>query len=272
MGKNKAAKKHVTLKAIALSRTIDTRSVCSSLGKSVPLVSTEPVMLNVHPGRRQYLMVLRYGVIVLINNSPIFEHKALSMIQPFLQEPIASPTSEELKITVDSGSGNKVLFDRVIVQKEDENYWQILAMLLAQSVALGFYEEKVEQLLAGFSERLRTMSTLAARILYPKTSEIIGNINQTIALHQDVIANLEILDKPDLTWEGSDLDKLYRNFSSMLELPERIAILEQKLSLLKDHMRTALDIVSARRMEILEIVIIILISLSIIQGLLGFLP
>ncbi|MBI2349978.1 MAG: RMD1 family protein [Deltaproteobacteria bacterium] len=263
----KPTKRHVSLKAIALSRTIDTRTVCSALGKSVPLISSEPIVLNVHPGRKQNLMVLRYGVIVLINNSEIFERKAVSMMQPFLQETLPFQNSEELKITVDPNSQNRVLFNRVIVQKKDDKYWQILAMLLAQSVALEIYEKNVDQLLTHFSERLATLSTLSARILYPKTSEIIKNISQAISLHQDVIGNLEVLDKPDLTWEGSDLDKLYRDFSSMLELPERIAILEQKLSLLKDHMSTALNIVSARRMEILEIVIIILIALSIIQGL-----
>ena len=77
-----------------------------------------------------------------------------------------------------------------------------------------------------------------------------------------------MLDKPDLTWEGMDLDRLYREFLSMLELPERISILGQKLDLLKEHMGTALTIVSARRMEVLEIVIILLITLSILQGLL----
>lgn len=267
---SKSTRKHLTLKAIALSRKIDTRSVSSTLGKSVPLISSEPIVLNVHRGRKQNLTVLKYGVIVLINNSEIFERKAISMIQPFLQEPLPAQSSEELKITIDPNSQNRVLFDRVILQKEDEKYWQILAMLLAQSVALEIYEKNVDQLLAHFSERLVMLSTLTARILYPKTSEIIKNISQTISLHHDVIANLEVLDKPDLTWEGSDLDALYRDFSSMLELPERIAILEQKLSLLKDHMSTALDIVSVRRMEILEVVIIILIALSIIQGLFFF--
>lgn len=267
MPRNRSVKKLVTLKAIALSLTIDSRAVWSTLGRSLPLVSSEPIILNVHPGRRQYLMVLKYGVIVLINNSEIFEQKALSMIQPFLQEPLLSPSSEELKVTVDPNAQNKVLFDRVVVQKEDEKYWQILGMLLAQSVALDFYEKKVDQLSADFSGRLRMSASLLRRILYPKTSEIIANINQTIALHQDIIANLEVLDKPDLTWEGADLDVLYREFSGMLDLPERISILEQKLTLLKEHMRTALDIISARRMEILEIVIIVLIALSIIQGL-----
>lgn len=267
MVKNRSIKKQVIFKALALSRTIDTRSIRSTLGKSLPLISLEPIIFNVHPGRRQYLMVLKYGVVVLINNSETFEQKALSMIQPFLQEPLPAPNSDDLKVVVEPGAQNRVLFDRVIVQREDEKYWQILAMLLAQTVALDFYEKKVDQLLAEFSERLGMSSTLLARILYPKISEIIKNINRTVSLHQDLIANLEVLDKPDLTWEGVDLDRLYRDFSTMLELPERINILEQKLSLLKDHMRAALDIANARRMEILEIVIIILIAVSIIQGL-----
>jgi len=268
VARNRGAKKNVSLKAIGLSLTIDTRGIWSTLGKNFPVVSSEPIMLNVHPGRKQYLMVLKYGVVVLINNSDIFEQKTLSMIRPFLQEPLPAPNSDELRVVVEPSAQNRVLFDRVIVAREDEKYWQILGMLLAQSVALDFYEKKVDQVLADFSGRLRMSTTWLRRILYPKTSEIIANINQTISLHQDIIANLEVLDKPDLTWEGMDLDRLYREFLSMLELPERISILGQKLDLLKEHMGTALTIVSARRMEVLEIVIILLITLSILQGLL----
>jgi uncharacterized Rmd1/YagE family protein len=268
VARNRVARKNVSIKAIGLSLTIDTRGIWSTLGKNFPVVSSEPIMLNIHPGRKQYLMALKYGVVVLINNSDIFEQKTLSMIRPFLQEPLPDPNSDELRVVVEPNAQNRVLFDRVIVAREDEKYWQILGMLLAQSVALDFYEKKVDQVLADFSGRLRMSTTWLRRILYPKTSEIIANINQTISLHQDIIANLEVLDKPDLTWEGMDLDRLYREFLGMLELPERISILGQKLDLLKDHMGTALTIVSARRMEILEIVIILLIAVSILQGLL----
>jgi uncharacterized Rmd1/YagE family protein len=268
VARSNITKKNVSIKAIGLSLTIDARGIWSTLGKNFPLVSSEPIMLNIHPGRKQYLMVLKYGIVVLINNSDIFEQKILTMIRPFLQEPLPAQNSDELKVIVDPNAQNRVLFDRVIVGREDEKYWRILGMLLAQSVALDFYEKKVDQLLADFSGRLRMSATLLRRILYPKTSEIIANINEAISLHQDIIANLEVLDKPDLTWEGSDLDKLYRDFLNMLELPERISILEQKLNLLKEHMGTALTIISARRMEVLEIVIIVLIALSILQGLL----
>ncbi len=225
-------------------------------------------MFAVDAAARRYLMAFKYGVIVLINHCDGFEQEMIETVRPFLQEPLPAPNSDELTVVIDPSAQNQVLFDRVIVTAEDEKYWQILGMLLAQSIALDFYEKKVDQLLAEFSGRLRMSTSWLRRILFPKTSEIIANINETISLHQDIITNLEVLDKPDLTWEGMDLDKLYREFLSMVELPERIAILEQKLNLLKEHMGTALTIVSAQRMEVLEIVIILLIALSILQGLL----
>lgn len=225
-------------------------------------------MFAVDDGARRHLMVLKYGVIVLINHTEQFEKEMIETVRPFLQEPLPAPNSDELAVVIDPGAQNQVLFDRVIVSADDVRYWQILGMLAAQSIALDFYERKVDQVLAEFSRRLRMSTSWLRRILYPKTSEIIANINETISIHQDIVANLEVLDKPDLTWEGMDLDKLYREFLSMVELPERIAILEQKLNLLKEHMGTALTIVTTRRMEVLEIVIILLIALSIVQGLL----
>ncbi len=258
----------IVIKAIGLSLTIDTRGLRASLGKKFPLVSSDPLMFAVDAAARRYLMAFKYGVIVLINHCDGFEQEMIETVRPFLQEPLPAPNSDELTVVIDPSAQNQVLFDRVIVTAEDEKYWQILGMLLAQSIALDFYEKKVDQLLAEFSGRLRMSTSWLRRILFPKTSEIIANINETISLHQDIITNLEVLDKPDLTWEGMDLDKLYREFLSMVELPERIAILEQKLNLLKEHMGTALTIVSAQRMEVLEIVIILLIALSILQGLL----
>jgi len=259
----------IVIKAIELSRTIDTKGVISVLGKHHPIVSLDPVLINVYPGRKQYLLIAKYGVIALINNSETFEQKALTMIQPFLEEPLPVNTSDEMKVVIDPASANKVLFDRVVVRNEDEDYWKILGMLLSQSVGLESYEKKVDQILDDFSVRLKKLSALLSRVFYPKISSIIRSINEAISLHQDIIANLEILDKPELTWEKVDLDNLYRSFSDMLEVPERISVLEKKLDLLKDNMEAALNIASTRRMEILEWVIIVLIALSILQGLLG---
>ncbi len=263
-------KTSIVIKAIEMARTIDIKAVATSIGKRYQIISLDPLFINAYPGRKQYALVEKYGVVVLINNSEVFERNMLSMFQPFFRESLTATNSDEMKVVIDpSAQTNEVLFNRVIIQKEDEDFWKILATLLAQSVGLDSYEKKVDQILDDFTVGLKRPGTAFTRVFYPRTSAITQNINEAITLHQDIIANLGILDKPDAAWNRADLDDLYHDFSVMMEIPDRISVLERKLELLKSSMSAALDIASTRRLEVLEWIIIILIALSIIQGLLG---
>ena len=260
----------LVIKAIETARTIDTKAAAAALGKRYQVISLDPLFINVYPSRKQYVLVEKYGVVVLINNTEGFEKNMLSMLEPYFREPLSEKGSDEMKVVVDPEAGeNKVLFDKVVVQNEDEEVWRIIGMLLAQSVGLDSHEKKIDGILEDFSDRLRDSRTTLPRVFYPRTAATVANIEKTIGLHQDIIANLGILDKPDIAWSRSDLDTLYHKLSEMLEIQDRISILERKLELLKSSMSAALEIATTRRLEVLEWIIIILIALSIIQGLLG---
>lgn len=265
----KKEKREIEIKAIELAKTFEIKEIYSHFRKIFSIISYNPsyIYFVIHPKRRQYLLVLKYGVIVLINNSEIFEKKILSLIEPFIKEKLFY-NFERIKVIVDEKClENKVLFNKVILSREDEKYGEILSILLAQSLALGFYERKIDELLVSFSQILKKLTFTLRRIFSSGISKIIKNIQEAIFLHQNLIANLEVLDKPEAAWEKKEYNQLYFDFSQELELPERIAILEQKISLLKDHMTTILEIGNTRRLEILELIIIILIFISIIQGL-----
>ena len=256
------------IKAIEIAKNFDIKKIYFSLKKMFPVVSYTPnyVYFSIHPKRKQYLLVLSYGVIVLINNSEVFEKKILSLIEKFIKERVTY-NFEKIKVVIDEKNiENKVMFNKILLNRDDEKYGEILSLLLAQSLALEAYEKKIDQLLKEFSLSFQQLAPFFTRIFFPGTSKIIKNIRETILLHQDLIANLEVLDKPETAWEKKEYNDLYFDFSQELELPERIAILEQKISLLKDHTTTILEIANARRLEVLEIIIIILIFISIIQG------
>ncbi|MCX7778748.1 MAG: RMD1 family protein [Patescibacteria group bacterium] len=260
------------IKAIELAKNFEIKEIYTRFRKMFTVISYNPsyIYFAVYPKRKQYLLVLKYGVVVLINNSEIFEKRILSLIEPLIKEK-SLYNFEKIKIVVDTRSlENKVLFDRVILFKEDEKYGEILAILLAQSLALEAYERKVDKLLVEFSQSFQNLAFTLKRIFSPGISKIVTEIQETIFLHQDLIANLEILDKPETAWEKKEYNDLYFDFSQELELPERISILEQKISLLKGNMTTILEIVNARRLEILELIIIILILISVIQGIFYF--
>lgn len=256
------------IKAIEIAKNFEIKEIYSRFRKVFRVISYNPsyIYFVVHPKRKQYLLILKYGVIVLVNNSEIFEKKILSIIEPLVKKE-AFYNFEKIKVIINEKSlENKVLFDRIILSREDEKYGEILAILLAQSLALEAYERKVDKLLIEFSQTFHNLSFTFKRLFSPGISKIINEIQKTISLHQDLIANLEILDKPEAAWEKKEYNDLYFTFSQELELPERISVLEQKISLLKDHMTTILEIINARRLEILELIIIILIFISIIQG------
>ncbi len=264
----KSKKEIREIKAIQIAKSFDIKEIYLHFKKIFSVISYNPsqIYFLVHPKRRQYLLVLSYGVIVLINNSEIFEKKMLSLIQPFVKEKVVY-NFEKIKIVIDERQiENKVLFNKVILSKDDEKYGEILGILLAQSLALENYEKKIDELLIEFLQSFQNLTFTLRRIFSPGISKIVKDIQQAIFLHQDLIANLEILDKPETAWERKDYNDLYFDFSQQLELPERISVLEQKISLLKNHMATILEIINARRMEILEIIIIVLILISIIQG------
>jgi len=256
------------IKAIEIAKSFDIRKIYSHFKKIFPVVSYNPdyVYFIIHPKRKQYLLVLRYGVVVLVNNSEVFEKKIISLIEKFIKEKTFY-NFEKIKVIIDERNlENKVAFDKILLNRDDEKYGEILSILLAQSLALEAYERKVDKLLKEFSLSFQQFAPFFTRIFFPGTSKIIKNIKEAIFLHQDLIANLEVLDKPDTAWEKKEYNDLYFDFSQELELPERIAVLEQKISLLKDHTTTILEIVNARRLEVLELIIIILILISIIQG------
>jgi len=266
-------RKTIKIKAIELAKNFDLKVLYTKVAKNFLLISYTPnyIFLNIYPKRKQYLLIFRYGIAVLINTSEIFEKRILIFLQPFISEPISPQNFEEIKVVINPEVfENKVLFNKVILNQEDEKYYLILGMLLAQALALEAYEKRADELLTEFSSRFQRLVPIINRLLFPGTSSIIRNIQEVTTLHQEIIAKLEVLDKPELTWERKEYDSLYFDFSEELDLGERISVLEQKLSLLKSHMEMALDIISTRRMEILEIVIIILIFLSILQGILGY--
>jgi uncharacterized Rmd1/YagE family protein len=260
-------KYHFVIKALEISQTIDLKGCLSGLGKHYPVIWTDPLMLSLSPKREQYLLVTSYGVIVLTNWSPSFEEKALSILKPFLNKPFSSfANSEEIKVVIDPNQKIRVLFDKIILPFIEEKCLLIISLLLSQSVGLESYEKRVDQLLDVLSQEIGRMSN---RTFSFRTGSLIKNINEIMLLRQELVSNLGILDKPDLTWQDANLDFLYTHFRDSLELTERVKVLSEKFKLLQQNTTTALEIISAQRTQLLDLAIVALFILEIILFLLG---
>lgn len=250
------------IETFEISQTIDLRAALAGLGKHYPVVWTDPLMIAMSARRHQYLILTHYGAVALANASPQLRTKALSLIKPFLRNPLPSISTEDsIKIIVDSDQKIQVLFNKIILPSFEEKFPLIIGMLLCQSAGLESYEKRIDPLLDRLSEE---MNKFEKPLFWLRTAPLKRLINQLMRIHQELITNLGILDKPELIWENQNLDFLYTNFADSLELPERSRVLSEKFKLMHLNTKTTLDLIATVRLEILEIAIIILIALSLI--------
>ncbi|MFN3302011.1 MAG: RMD1 family protein, partial [Patescibacteria group bacterium] len=184
MKEGKIKKETREIKAIQLAKSFEIKEIYLQFKKVFPVISFNPsyIYFVIHPKRKQYLLILRYGVIVLINNSEVFEKKIISSIKPFIKDG-SFYNFERIRVIIDERClENKVLFNKVILSREDEKYWEILSILLAQSLSLESYEKKIDELLIEFSQSFQEFTFSLRRIFSPGISRIIKNIYQTISL------------------------------------------------------------------------------------------
>src|SRR5208282_2899502 len=138
----------------------------------------------------------------------------------------------------------------------------VVALTVAQSAAMEYYERIVDQLFARTSslvERLETHGTVTLR-----TRRLHRFIGEAITNRNEVLSILHLLDKPDATWEDSAMDRIYNDLRAEFDLADRYAALESKLRSIQEALDLVLDVARDRRLVTLEIVVVVLILIEIL--------
>ncbi|MEN9354519.1 MAG: hypothetical protein RL318_1844 [Fibrobacterota bacterium] len=221
-------------------------------------------ILREHEGRSAW--VFSFGAVVFTNCQPHEIHDILSYLAR--HEPALTPgqgTSfndtyalvvSDLEVGLDS--------DQMTVSEFEAWQPEILATVLAKSVALERVEASLDVALDRFEERLERLEK--GRLV---TNDLIlaQDAARILRLEHDSISYLGILDKPDLTWNNAPAEKLYGALSRQFELKDRNDAVRRKSEVLKDINSTFSDLAHARRSTRLEWVVILLIAFEILMAL-----
>ena len=78
---------------------------------------------------------------------------------------------------------------------------------------------------------------------------------------------LHLLDKPDAVWDDPAMDRIYADLRDEFDLGDRFDALEIKLRAVQESLELLLDATRDRRLELLEVAIVLLIVLEIVLGL-----
>jgi uncharacterized Rmd1/YagE family protein len=140
----------------------------------------------------------------------------------------------------------------------------IVALTVAQSAAMEYYERIVDNLFVGVTtqvERLQGKGTVALRL-----RPLHRFIGEAIATRNEVLQVLHLLDKPDETWDDPAMDRIYEDLRAEFDLVDRYAALESKLRSIQEALELVLDVARDRRLVLLEVIVALLILLELLLG------
>ncbi|HLH76380.1 MAG TPA: RMD1 family protein [Candidatus Binataceae bacterium] len=137
----------------------------------------------------------------------------------------------------------------------------VVALTVAQSAAMEYYEGLIEQLFSrtrSLVERLATQGSVPFR-----TRPLHRFIGEAISTRAEVLSVLHLLDKPDATWDDPGMDRIYDDLRGEFDLVDRYTALEMKLRSVQEALELVLDVARDRRLLILELAITLLICLEL---------
>ncbi|MBI2963737.1 MAG: RMD1 family protein [Deltaproteobacteria bacterium] len=142
----------------------------------------------------------------------------------------------------------------------------IVALTVAQSAAMEYYERIVEDL---FERTGRLVELLERRGTVPyRIRPLHRFIGGAVSTRTEVLSVLHLLDKPDAAWDDAAMDRIYDDLRAEFDLADRYAALERKVQSIQEALVLVLDVARDRRMLILEAAIVVLILVEIVLGLL----
>ncbi len=258
--------------AFALPGEVDLNRLAQKLGIARKYRWEEPLLLNLadlsaasreRPGGQQVYLYYFGGVVFL--NAPEDEMRTFPSRMPGLAEEFRPGASlryrDDYTLLVDENARTDVSNDVAVMSRYERSFIDIICFVIAKSAALERIEEKVDQVLddmEGLISRLnRGKLSLPDRELARLASTIL-NFKYTS------IAHVMVLDKPEITWEEPEADRLYSTMASLFELDQRYQEIRHKSETLLDITEVFSSLSHARRAARLEWIIIVLILIEIV--------
>lgn len=156
-------------------------------------------------------------------------------------------------------------FEYMNVNNYEDYHLNILAIVLAKSVALERIEEGLEDLLDEMEEIITKLEKGKLAISDSKLAKTAANI---LKYKYNTISYLMLLDKPDITWQNQESEILYNELSKLFELRDRYDKIKAKSEILMDITEVFTTLTHQKRGNMLEWMVIILIAIELVLGLL----
>jgi uncharacterized Rmd1/YagE family protein len=211
----------------------------------------------------RFVAVFRFGSVVFFNVSPKDVGILMESIKNYSTDPIPKPFERkerfEIAISPHMQETAHVNADFATVKELNIDNVAIVSTIMGQTVAFDSYNDMVDELLATFASINSTVNRTGNFTAMEKET-LFKVVAQNNSLFIDIIAKLGIKDRSETAWNMSQYERLYDGMRNEFEIESRFDRIEYKLNLIQQNAKFFLDILQNQKSDLLEWIIIVLIS------------
>jgi len=211
--------------------------------------------------KEKFVFIYDFGSIVSFNLGKKDLDKLFLKLRKHIKC-IEHSEQDSFNIIIKNTDAEAVGFSEATLNQLDINKIEMIAVALAQSVALDHYENIVDQQILKVS-KINDHLTKFGKLQSSHTNviKLIGETNKVLG---NTIFHVDVLDKPPVTWDYKDLEVLYEKANSVFELSLRFKNLKIKADYIDSQLTRFVEILRSRRAMRLELIIILLIAIEVI--------
>lgn len=250
--------------AYAFATTFRLKDLTAVLPDAEVELDKDCLVLRVRGGASpaRLVVLFDFGALVTIGIQGTERERLIRAVSARLAPEPHPPLTEDFLLEVRPDGRLEVQFDRVVLPEASIPALKVISLLLAQSVAMDYYEEDVQEILTrsdAITRSLQGEGRLPGRV-----GDLVKFIGSCIATKNGIIATLALFDKPDSAWEVQSLDRLYNSLRLELELDDRFRALEAKLRMIQENLVLLVDLSQHRSTWRLEVTVVLLILFEVI--------
>jgi uncharacterized Rmd1/YagE family protein len=246
------------VRAFAVAATVAPKAIADLFGPQAERVRVTKTRAVARYGERGWAVGLDFGAVVFIGVEEGECSRVMRALVGQLGTEPRAPLEETFAVEISPRAAPEVRFDRIVVAELDVRVVEILALVVAQSVGMEYYEGDVDALVARLGQWALALGQSGR--LRGRTRDMLQFIGRGMSMRTQVAHTLGLLDSPGATWENEALDRLYRGLRASFEIEERYRSLEHELSIVQDNLALFIDLVRGRRSILLEVAVALLVA------------
>lgn len=253
-----------TFSAIAYEQNFNLKEIA----RLFPEGKASPLDVSIALGEGAHLFFYPFGAIAFHNSPSDQLEPHVAKLEQRYPGLTLTVVREELTVTESPDEDSGMHDGTLVIREMTPGRAGVIALTVAQSAAMEYYERIVDSLHARTSvlvERLEKKGSVAFN-----TRPLHRFIGEAIGVRSEVLGVLHLLDKPDATWDDPAMDAIYQELKEELDLVDRYEALESKLRTVQEALELILDVARDFRLVVLEVSIVVLIvfeiALSLFRG------